>query len=377
MKVPQKIIVIVTRRIGDVLLATPLIRTIRESWPDAVIDVLVFKGTEGIISGNPDIRKIITVEEYFKTWPHLKFLLGLIGRYDVAFSTINGDRPVFYAWLAGKYSVGVVPGRGIKHFWKRCLLSKWIYSDNLNIHTVLKNLKLAHLLDLTLRYNVIVAWHKSDESRVASMLKFDIVSEKFAVIHMHPRYPYKEWSQQGWLALAQWLYGKGINMVFTGSDSIKETAGMDEISHALHGRVFNITGKLNLSETGFLLSRASVYIGPDTVITHMAAALGIPTVALYGPTNPVIWGPWPKDHLSGENPFVEKDSQNVKNVFLVQGEGDCVPCHEEGCERHIESLSKCLQNISPDKLIPIVQQAMEQPSRKRLDRTIGNNRNST
>jgi heptosyltransferase-3 len=360
MKVPQKILVIVTRRIGDVLLATPLIRTIREAWPNAAIDVLVFKGTEGIISGNPDIRKIITVEEYFKTWSHFKFLLGLIGRYDVAFSTMTGDRQVFYAWLAGKYSVGLVPGKGIKYFWKRCFLSKWVYFDNLDTHTVLMDLKLAELLGLQLRYNVIVAWRKPDESRVTSMLKFDIMSEPFAVIHMHPKFPYKEWSRQGWIALAEWLDKKGINMVFTGSGSENETAGMDRIFHDFPGRVSNMIGKFNLCEIGFLLSRASVYIGPDTVITHMAAALGISTVALYGPTNPVKWGPWPKDHLASENPFVRKGSQIVKNVFLIQGEGDCVPCREEGCDRHIESLSKCLQNISPDKLIAVVQQALEQ-----------------
>ena len=362
MKVPQKILVIVTRRIGDVLLATPLIRTIRESWPDVVIDVLVFKGTEGIISSNPDIRKIIMVEEHFQTWPHLKFLLGLVRQYDVALSTMHNDRQVFYAWLAGKYSLGFVHDKGIKHFWKRCLLSRWIYSQNLDDHTVLKNLKLAQLLGLPLNHNVIVSWQKSDESRVTSLLKFDIASEQFAVIHMHPQYPYKEWSKQGWIALAQWLYGKGINMVFTGSGNVKETAGMDKIFHELPGRVFNMIGKLDLSETGFLLSHASVYIGPDTVITHMAAALGIPTVALYGPTNPVVWGPWPKDHLISKNPFIKKGSQNVKNVFLVQGEGDCVPCHEEGCERNIESLSNCLQNISPEKLISVVQQALKQSS---------------
>ena len=50
MKIPRKILVIITRRLGDVLLATPLIRTIREAWPAAAIDVLVFKGTEGIIA---------------------------------------------------------------------------------------------------------------------------------------------------------------------------------------------------------------------------------------------------------------------------------------------------------------------------------------
>ncbi len=362
MNAPQKILVIATRRIGDVLLATPLIRTIHESWPDAEIDALVFKGTEGIIADNPDIRKIITVEEYFRTWSHLKFLLGLVRRYDFAFSTINGDRPVFYAWLAGKSSAGFVPGKGIKHFWKRCLLSKWIYSETHNTHTVINNLRLAQLLGLPLHPNVIVSWQKADELRVASLIKFDLASEQFAVIHMHPKYAYKEWTKQGWVALARWLYEQGIYMVFTGSNSGREMAGMDELFHALPGRVFNMVGRLNLSETAFLLSKASVYIGPDTVITHMAAAVGVPAVALYGPTNPVVWGPWPQDHPAGENPFVMNGSQHVKNVFLVQGEGDCVPCHEEGCDRHIGSLSNCLQNLSSDRLITVVQQALQQSS---------------
>lgn len=360
MKIPQKILIIVTRRLGDVLLATPLIRTIRESWPDTEIDVLVFQGTEGIISGNPDIRKIITVEEDFRTWPHLKFLLGLVRKYDIAVSTMHNDRPVFYAWLAGKHSVGFVPGKGLKHFWKRLLLSRWTYSENLNTHTVLKNLQLATSLNLPLRHNVIVSWREADEKRVTSLLKFDMASEKFAVIHMQPRYAYKEWSKQGWIELAKWFHDRHINMVFTGMDPEKETDGMDEIFRALTEYVHNMIGRFNLNETGYLLSKASIYVGPDTVITHMAAALGIPTVALYGPTNPVVWGPWPKNHLSGENPFVKKGSQNVRNVFLVQGEEDCVPCHEEGCDRHVESHSKCLRNISSDKLITVVWQALTQ-----------------
>ncbi len=360
MKVPQKILVIATRRIGDVLLATPLIRTIREAWPNAAIDVLVFKGTEGIISSNPDIRKIITVEEYFKTWSHIKFLLGLIARYDVAFSTLTGDRPVFYAWLAGKHSVGFVPDKEIKHFWKRCFLSQWVYFDDLDTHTVLMNLKLAELLGLQLRYNVIVAWQKNDELRVTSLLPFDIMSKPFAVIHMYPKYTYKEWTKEGWIRLAQWLDDKGIHIVFTGGNEVKDTHDIRRILNSLPSHSINLIGKLSLSEVGFLLSRAAVYIGPDTVITHMAAAQGISTVTLYGPTNPVKWGPWPKDYRVSENPFVRKGSQIVKNVFLVQGEGECVPCREEGCERHIESLSNCLQNISPDKLIAVVQQALEQ-----------------
>ena len=358
MNAPKRVLVIVTRRIGDVLLATPLIRTIRETWPKASIDVLVYKSTEGVIVNNPDIEKIITIEEDSAIGAQIKLILKIFRRYDISFSTLAGDRQVFYSWLAGKYSVGLVPDSGINHFWKRCLLSKWAFLDNLNTHTVLMNLKLAELLDLNLHYDVIVSWKKSDEYRVASMLPFDMISEPFAVIHMYPKYPYKEWSKEGWIKLALWLNAQGINTVFTGNDEVNETNGISQILNSLPSSSINMAGKFSLSEIGFLLSHAAVYVGPDTVITHMAAAQGIPTIALYGPTNPVKWGPWPKDHHVAQNPFVRQGSQNVKNVFLIQGEGQCVPCYEEGCGRSIDSLSDCLQNLPADKIITAVKQAL-------------------
>jgi len=360
MNAPKRVFVIVTRRIGDVLLATPLIRTIREAWPKTSIDVLVYKNTEGIIVNNPDIEKIITVEEDGTIWSHVKLILKIFRRYDISFSTLTGDRQVFYSWLASKYSVGLlVPDSGINHFWKRCLLSKWAFFDNFNTHTVLMNLMLAELLTLNLHYDVILSWQKSDEYHVAVMLPFDMISEPFAVIHMYPKHPYKEWSKEGWIKLAQWLDEKGINIVFTGNDEVNDSNDICHIFNSLPSRSVNMIGKLSLSEVGFLLSRAAIYIGPDTVITHMAAAQGIPTIALYGPTNPVKWGPWPKNYHVSRNPFVRQGSQNVKNVFLIQGEGQCVPCHEEGCGRSIESLSDCLQNLPAEKIITTVKQALE------------------
>ncbi|MDH5641464.1 MAG: hypothetical protein OEY28_09240, partial [Nitrospira sp.] len=85
---------------------------------------------------------------------------------------------------------------------------------------------------------------------------------------------------------------------------------------------------------------------------HMAAAVGVPTVVLFGPSNPVKWGPWPKDFPATTNsPWVTKGSQRQGNVLLLQGEGDCVPCLAEGCGRHIKSVSDCLQNLSIDRVI--------------------------
>jgi ADP-heptose:LPS heptosyltransferase len=59
----------------------------------------------------------------------------------------------------------------------------------------------------------------------------------------------------------------------------------------------NLTGRVTLRALGPILSGAALYVGTDTAATHMAAALGVSTIALFGPSNPVKWGPWPNDCL--------------------------------------------------------------------------------
>ena len=83
---PKRVLLIVTLRIGDVLLATPLIRTIRQAWPKTSIDVLVYKNTAGIIANNSDIDDIITVEEGSTVWSNIKLILKIFRRYDISFS---------------------------------------------------------------------------------------------------------------------------------------------------------------------------------------------------------------------------------------------------------------------------------------------------
>ena len=77
-----------------------------------------------------------------------------------------------------------------------------------------------------------------------------------------------------------------------------------------------------------------------TVLMHCSISAGLHI----GQTNPVKWGPWPKGYWADRNPYRMKGAQRVNNVVLLQGEGDYMACMEEGCERHIASLSDCLQN---------------------------------
>ena len=106
-----------------------------------------------------------------------------------------------------------------------------------------------------------------------------------------------------------------------------------------------------------LLMTARVYLGPDTSVTHLAAAAGCRTVALFGPTDPRVWGPWPIGGLSA--PWaVSGTLQNRGNVWIVQNPLPCMPCTFEGCERNIRSRSACLDELMPDRVLAAIDQAL-------------------
>lgn len=361
-KTPANILVIATRRIGDVLLTTPLIRSLHRAWPEAKIDVLVFESTAGVLSSNPDIYRVIPVAERPNWRSHLRLLWQLWRHYDLALSTLSTDRPTLYAWVAGKHRVGLFE-QGRKHNWKRLMLSKSAQFDNVNTHTVLMHLKLADLLGVPRCHEVVAAWHADDEAAVRKALPFDPQVQAYAVLHVYPMYAYKAWRREAWAELAGWLNGQGMRVVLTGGKSADEIAYVRHLLDLLPRDTVDVAGKLSLAGAAYLLSKARAYVGPDTVVTHLAAALGTPTVALFGPSNPVKWGPWPKGYDEDRNPYEMRGTQRVNNVVLLQGGDDCVPCMEEGCEQHTASLSACLQNLPAASVIASLRELLHLPYR--------------
>jgi heptosyltransferase-3 len=357
---PRSILIIVTRRIGDVLLATPLMRSVKHAWPDAALDVLVFEGTQGVIAVNADIRRVITVPERPRLLAHLALLIRLARRYDIALSTLHGDRPTLYAFVAGRWRAGLL-GAERKERWKRKLLHRWVAFDNLNTHTVLMNLALAKPLGIATRFGVTVSWNTTDAARVDA-LTAGTIAPRFAVLHPHPKFNYKMWRRDGWIDIANWFAARGYGVVLSGGGNVTEAAYVADLAGSMPPGTINLAGKLTLPEAGCMISRAAVFVGPDTALTHMAAALGVPTAALYGPTDPVKWGPWPNDHALFANPWKRLGSQANGRVRLIQGEAPCVPCLKEGCERRVESYSDCLLQLPAAKVISAIESLLRAES---------------
>jgi heptosyltransferase III len=360
----SRILLIATRQIGDVLLATPLLRSLRNAYPGAGIDVLAYRRTGGMLEGNPDLDTLIEVDEHPSRDSYLALLRRILRRYDLAISTLQGDRPSIYAFLAASRRVSIVPSLHWKAAWKRWLAHGWILLDNANTHTVTQNLRLTDVLTIPRHYEVVPPSRPDAVERLERLLPFPWRQQPYVVIHPFPMWRYKRWPHQAWRELASHLNRRGYWLVLSGGPVEEERAYVRALADSLAPEpVVDLAGQLSFGELAELLRSCACYVGPDTSVTHLAAACGAPTVAIYGPTNPVKWGPWPAGYTLEQSPYTNRGNwQRQGNVLLLQGLAPCVPCHQEGCERHKKSYSHCLDQLPAAQVIAGVESLLAGPT---------------
>jgi len=345
-----RILVVALRRLGDVLLTTPLIRSMRRAWPDAAIDVLVFADTAAILDGNPDIDRVIVMPPRPTAAQSLALACRLWRRYALAVSTQAGDRPSFFAAVAGTTRVALIEDTAKGRFKRRLLDRNVLYVPG--IHRVEEMLRFADALGIARVPQVVTP---------AAAVPVDGIDGDYAVIHAAPFFRYKQWTVEGWRALAGALVARGLTVVATGGPGTPEKAYLDEVWRGAGATVHRLDGRLSWPALAGLLVRSRVYVGPDTSVTHLAAASGCPTVALFGPTDPRLWGPWPAQGLS--EPWRDTaDVQRRGNVWLVQNAFPCTPCQLEGCERRLDSYSACLDELPAERVIAAVEEAIGAPT---------------
>ncbi len=334
---PRRILVIQMRRIGDVLLTTPITDSLRQAFPDARITALVFRETAGVLKGISSVDEVLSIASRPGVLEQLRLLTKVFQLFDLSLCPSTSDRPLIFARLAARRSFA---------FYRRGWA--WMFSgtvpfDDLETHTVLQNLRLLQLLGVDTKATV--------RAPFATLPRQYQPEKPYVVIHPFPKFEYKKWQIVHWQSLIDSISGVNLQVVISGGQDPEEKHYNGQLVGAT-----NLTGCLSLDELSGLLAGARAYVGPDTAITHMAASLGIPTVAIFGPSNPVKWGPWPADnglHVQrlDQSPWRMRGSQHLGNVSLLQGPGDCVPCRLEGCDRHVGSRSECLDRLEPTAVL--------------------------
>jgi heptosyltransferase-3 len=345
----RSVLVVVTRQIGDVLLTTPLLHAARGLWPQARIDVLGFAGTLGMLRGNPDVNSLIEVPARQGLAATLALARRLWRRYDLALVADAGDRAHLIGWVAARERAGVLPRHGGSNWWKQRWLRHAVHGagDLGEVHVVQEKMALLAPWNPAPTPPRLVA---PASEPLPQRLQHQLAAG-YVVIHTPSMWPYKQWPLAHFRDLIALLALAGRQVVLTGGPGAADRAAVAAMQSAAPPARVVDAGVLGFGQVAALLRGAALYIGPDTSVSHLAAACGVPVLALFGPTNPQRWAPWPQH--DGEQPlhFVRRSAaQTVGQVTLLQSELACVPCGKAGCEDHRGSRADCLPAITPQRV---------------------------
>lgn len=302
----QRILVIKLRHFGDVLLMTPLLSTLRANYPRALIDVLVYDGTEAMLAGNRDVYLAYTVDRNLKHQRLKAQYLGeqalwnslRTGHYDLVINLSDQWRAALYCrFLKPTFSLRFRYPKRNNRLWQACH-SLLVDVAEPSKHTVLNNLDILVPLALpTIITTVTQTWRQRDVDEIDRLSRRHHLTD-FVLIQPTARWAFKTWTVEGFSAVINHLTVQGRTVVLTGGHSPDEVAMISAIMSGCLSpqRVVNLAGRLDLPELAVLIDRARLFIGVDSVPMHMAAALKTPSVVLFGPSNRAQWSPWQAPH---------------------------------------------------------------------------------
>lgn len=299
----QSILLFRLRHIGDVLLTTPAIRLVRQSYPEAHITMVVNKGTEDVLRYNAHLNRVVTMERG-RTWRLFRQLRER--SYDLSLDFMNGDRAAWLAFCSGaRLRIGFEPERT----WRRLLFHRLIPPRE--EHMVEKCLRLLKEgLGLTPTDTSLELRTGEEDERYVERLP--LPTRPFAVIHLGARYPVNRWPRENWAKLVNLL---PMPVVLAGADL--ELADSEWLQTHVQREVFSLVGRTTVLQLAALLRRASVFVGHDSGPMHIAVAVGTRVVALFGPeSNVVWWRPW------GDGHTVLPTSSGIEDVLRAV---TCVP----------------------------------------------------
>jgi ADP-heptose:LPS heptosyltransferase len=346
---PRRILVIQLGDIGDIVWTWPALAAIHDRFPGAAITLLARKGRGGLLEANPFLQEIIEVIQpqgggLVSLSAQAGFLAGLRRRrFDLAVDLRGDERGAFLAWSTGApLRIALAYGRNDVPFWRNRLFTHLAAAPlpgkgpfrgpAEQSLAVLRPFGIDIVGDLPpFPVPPVIA------ERVDRLFKDEGMDMAIPWVTISPysRWTYKEWGTEKWISVMRWLWDcRGVASAVVGSMDDRSKA--DEFVRSGGDHVHNLAGKTTLAELAGVIARSVLHVGVDTGGPHLAAALGLPTVTIYGPSFGEAWAhPGPRHRV-------------------VFPDRDCVPCRKLGCDN--SHRSECLEELEPVK----VRQALEE-----------------
>ncbi|HXW68844.1 MAG TPA: putative lipopolysaccharide heptosyltransferase III [Dissulfurispiraceae bacterium] len=370
----SRILVIKLRHIGDVLLTVPLFRALKQTFPLASTTALVNAGTEEVLKGSAYIDEILVYDRAIKMLPALRrykreadFLVQVRKKaFDMTVDLTGGDRAALLSFLSGaRYRTGWESEKG---FPGKKYLYTHLSKPDVGKHIVLQNMDAVRPFGIDAK-DLSIDFYIPDEDRIYIRKLLGMQEQKSGtVVQVHPtsRWLFKCWNNRSMAEIIRWLLDRGMRVAVTSSpmqQEIEKTRGLLSLVGPHQGLV-DLCGATTIKQLAALSEIADLFFGVDSAPMHIAASVGTPVVALFGPSGAFNWGPWDnvesnklKGGLAGTPYSRGKGIQTFGIHTVIQEERQCVPCGSDGCNG--SKSSKCLEEIKPATVKQILSERLE------------------
>lgn len=300
-----RILILQLKRIGDLILTTPIVHALREHLPQAELTLVTDASCRTLAEAIPVDHRC-----YVQRGAVAQALLGLgpnawlrrhliLGRYDFCLDLTGTDRSLILALLSGSKR-RVTFTRFRKKFLRSAAYTDFVDSSVRDRHTADHHTDLLRPLGITTESVPLdIRIDEATATRARDLLTKAGISQNFAIIHAGTARSEKYWLPERWAAVAQHLQETHhLRIVLTGSTDPAEQTHLAAIRAAAPTVDFvDLSGQTSLLELAAVIQQAQIFCGVDTAAMHLADAMRTPTVALFGPTNPYHWRPRHTRHI--------------------------------------------------------------------------------
>ncbi len=352
----EQVLIVAVPCIGDTLLATPIASSLLARKPGLQIDFLVHEGRGGFLADCPGIRNIVEYENRSTVGSYARMYRSLLRRYDLAISTSSSDRSLQAAICAAGRRYSLVPPYSWTSAWKHWAVKGPVVRDD-SLPVTELNLRLVDQMGLP-RVGDFLLPEFDPAGSPAEQAVLDARQRPYAVIHGMARQTFKEWTLDSWEEVTTHLQRRGLHVYLTGGPAEVDARFAAELCARFDDGVTSLAGRLGFGALTQLLGESEVYLGVDTVTSHVAAATGVPVIVLFGPTNHAKWGPVAK--AGGSDRIFDQPGgvRTIGNVTLCKAECRCSG-NGASCSEKPGGYSPCLQKMSPSIVIEAIDAATQ------------------
>jgi len=355
----RRVLVTKLRHHGDVLLTTPVFTALRAALPRVDIDALVYRETLPLIEHNPDLAAVHVIDRAWKNAGPLAQLAAewrlfaalRARRYDLIIHLTEHQRGATLARLLRPRWAVAPERRGLaglaRRWWQgafthftRSVASGGPGSRLPFRHTVEFNLDALRRLGLAVPAPpglTLVPGGQGEAAAAALRAQAGLQTDAYLLMQPTSRWFFKTWPVQRNAELLVQLLARGETVLLSAAPDAREQAMVAAIVAAVGGLQGLPAGQMprglvlaqprqSLAELAALIRDARLFIGIDSAPMHMAAAMGTPVVALFGPSSELAWGPWQVPHRS-----------------IVSDAHPCRPCGQDGCGGG--KISACIETL--------------------------------